>query len=280
MLRPFALHRPDTAEAASRLLAELGSAALYCGGTELLQVMKMGLAHFEHLIDLKGIAELRGIAAAEGGLRIGAATTHREIERSALVASRYPSFNAMARHVANVRVRNVGSIGGNLCFAEPHSDPATYLIACDARLELASDAGRRTLGVGDFVTDAFTTARGRTEVLVAVHLPATAPGTAIAYRKLAFVERPTVSVACRIAVRDGVVRDARVVVGSVGAVPAVVNDAGQAIVGGSIEDAARLVSERVDAIDDQHASAEYKRHLVAVLVRRAAHAATAEALRA
>lgn len=286
MLRPFTLHRPDTTVDASRLLGALGSATVYCGGTEILQVMKMGLARYDHLVDLKGITELAGITAIDGRLRIGAAATHREIERSPLVAQRYPSLAAMARHIANVRVRNVGTIGGNLCFAEPHSDPATYLLACDGAVELADDAARRTVAFRDFVTAPFTTARRPTEILVALHLPPLAPGTAIAYRKIALVERPTASVACRVTLRDGVVREALVVVGCVGDVPTALDEAAAPLVGAgrdaaaAIEEAGRRAEARCEAWDDDHASAEYKRHLAGVLVRRAAAAALFEAHRA
>lgn len=287
MIRPFTLHRPATVPEASRLLGELGSAALYCGGTELLQLMKMGFARLEHLIDVKGIAELHGIAATDGGLRIGAASTHREIERSPLARQRYPSLAEMERGVANVRVRNVGSLGGNLCFAEPHSDPATYLLGCDAVVELANAERRRRIGIADFITDAFATARAHDEVLVAVHLPAAPNGSGVAHRKLAFVERPTVSVTCRVIVADGAVRDARVAVGAIGNVPALLPAAARALVGVAVRDAeraadaaGRAAAETAEAADDLHGSAEYKRHLAGVLVRRAAMAALSEARRA
>ena len=134
MVPRFSLVRPARLpDALAAFAAADGDAAYYAGGTELLQVMKMGFAQFGTLIDLKGLAELRGIEERpDGSLRIGAGVTHREIERSPVVGQRLPGLARLEQHVANVRVRNAGTIGGNLAFAEPHSDPATFLLACDA----------------------------------------------------------------------------------------------------------------------------------------------------
>ena len=105
-LPPFTVHRPGSVGQASRLLADLGDdAAAYCGGTELLLAMKLGLASYEHLVDLKRVYGLRGIAADGGMTRIGAATTHHEIETSAPLRARYPEMSAMISQVANLRVR-------------------------------------------------------------------------------------------------------------------------------------------------------------------------------
>ena len=113
-LPPFTLHRPGSVGQASRLLADLGDdAAAYCGGTELLLAMKLGLASYEHLVDLKRVYGLRGIAADGGMTRIGTATTHQEIETSAPLRARYPEMSAMISQVANLRVRIVGTLGGN-----------------------------------------------------------------------------------------------------------------------------------------------------------------------
>ena len=125
------------------MLAELGEdAAVYAGGTELLLLMKLGLLRPKHLVDVKRIAGFTEIADGDR-LTIGAAVTHRAIEQSALVRARCPLVGAVARHVANVRVRNVGTLGGNLSFADPHSDPATLLLTLDASVELRSPRGRR-----------------------------------------------------------------------------------------------------------------------------------------
>src|SRR5437016_3618738 len=128
----FQLHRPESVEEASDLLRQYGDdAALYCGGSELVLLMKLGFADYGHLIDLKGIDGLRVLHEHDGALHVGAATTHRQLERSPIVREGWPALARMERNVANVRVRTVGSLGGNLCFADPHSDPATFLLAAD-----------------------------------------------------------------------------------------------------------------------------------------------------
>jgi aerobic carbon-monoxide dehydrogenase medium subunit len=284
MIRPFHLHRPSTIPEVTTLLADLPDAAVYRGGTELLQVMKMGFAQFEHLVDLKGIADLHGISVdPDGSLRIGAATTHRTIERSSSVREAYPALVELERHVANPRVRSVGSIGGNLCFAEPHSDPAAFLLAADARLELTGASGARVLPVSEFILDAMTTALEPGELLVAIVLPPPARGTAVSYRRLAFVERPTASVACRLTIEDGTTREARLVVGSVVDLPVLLADVAALLSGitrsqlsEAVEDVAAAAAAGVDLVDEPGSSAEYRRHLVGVLTRRAVLAAAEE----
>lgn len=281
MIRPFQLHRPTTIAEASATIAELPDAAFYRGGTELLQVMKMGLARFDHLVDLKRIPELHGITVqSDGSIRIGGATTHAEIERSAVVRGSYPALADLERQVANPRVRSVGSIGGNLCFAEPHSDPATFLLVADARLELSGPDGSRTLTVDAFLLGALETDLAHGELLVAIVLPAPAHGTAIAYRRIALVERPAASVACRLTIRDGIAAEARLAVGSVGERPQLAPAAATILDGVSRGDlaaaavaAAASVAGACDVADEPGTSAEYRRHLVGVLARRAILAA-------
>jgi carbon-monoxide dehydrogenase medium subunit len=284
----FALVRPTTlAEAFAAFDAAGGDAAWYAGGTELLQVMKMGLARFGTLVDLKGIEALRGIALeADGALSIGAGTTHREIERSPIVRRELPALAALEAHVANVRVRNQGTLGGNLCFAEPHSDPATFLLACDARVRLEGPGGRRELAMGDFLVSTFVTAREPEEVLTGVVVPGARAGEGRAYDKAKFRERPAVSVAVRLLVADGSIAEAHVAVGSMTDVSIRVPAAEAALVGAAAESAAlagplvdgAAAMAEVDAAADLDGAPDYKRHLAGVLLGRAAGAALAEAV--
>jgi carbon-monoxide dehydrogenase medium subunit len=284
----FALARPGSLDdALSAFAAAGGDAAWYAGGTELLQVMKMGLARFGTLVDLKGLPELRGIAVdADGSLVIGAAVTHREIERSEVVRRELPALAGLEAHVANVRVRNQGTLGGNLCFAEPHSDPATFLLACDARVELRGPAGSRRLAVDAFVVDPFATTREPDEIVVAVRVPAAARREGRAYEKAKFRERPAVSVAVRLRVSDGAIAEADVAVGSMTDRPMRVPPAAAGLIGGPADAAAlggalatgSAALAELDAADDLDGSADYKRHLAGVLLGRATRAALSEAL--
>jgi carbon-monoxide dehydrogenase medium subunit len=285
-LLPFALHRPSTVEEATELLAELGPDALpYCGGTELLLVAKLGLTEFSHLVDLKGIAELSGIEA-NGELRIGAATTHREIERSAAIRERWPSLAAMERDVANIRVRNVGTIGGNLCFADPHSDPATYLMAAGGRLTARRGGGPpREIAVEDFTRGAYETALQPGELLVSVRVPPLPASSALVHRKMSFNERPAITVAANVTVRDGAVTEARLAVGSIGLTAQRLSAAEHCLVGKEASDprTAQLgpclaaAGRQAEPVEDTNGSAEYKRHLVQVMVERCVREALAQA---
>ncbi len=215
-LPPFDLHRARSADVAHELLERYGEdAAVVCGGTELLLLLKLGFAAYGHLVDVKGIEELGGIRAENGTLVIGATATHREIERSPLVLERLPALAAMEREVANIRVRNVGTLGGNLCFSDPHSDPATFLLALDA--EVDCDAGRMSLA--DFLVGPYETVLAHGQLLRSVRIPLPDPGTGIAHRKLAFHERPAATVAAVVQTTEGTVVGARIAVGSVGARP-------------------------------------------------------------
>jgi carbon-monoxide dehydrogenase medium subunit len=278
MLAPFEIHQPATPEEACELRARHGAAAaLYAGGSELLLAMKEGLLAFAHLIDVKTIPALHGIrVAASGALVVGGAVTHRELERSALVRARAPLLAEMEAQVANPRVRAVGTLGGNLCFAEPHSDPPTCLLVHDATVTLAGPHGARRVPVGDFVTGPYESALADDEVLTHVEVPPLPPDTFAAYLKFATHERPTVGVAA--ALRrggDGTVLEARVSVGCVGPAATRLPVLEAALVGVPLPVLARgfapaaAAGATLDAVDDLHGRADYKRHLAGVFVQRA-----------
>ena len=286
MIPRFSLARPRSlAEAFEAFAGAGGEGAYIAGGTELLQVMKMGFAQFETLIDVKGLDELRGIDTSEGAIRIGATTTHRTIERSADILAAFPGLVDLERHVANVRVRSTGTLGGNLAFAEPHSDPATLLLASDARVELEGPAGARALRLSEFILGPLATAREPEEILTGVRIPAARRGEGRAYGKIAFFERPAASVAVRLTVADGAVTEATVAVGSLTEVPLIVKPAGDALVGTEVDPepfanaiaSASAAFGALDAVEDLNGSSDYKRHLAGVLLASTCRAAVREA---
>jgi carbon-monoxide dehydrogenase medium subunit len=288
-LPPFELHRPASVAEASAALEELGDdAVVLSGGTELLLVMKLGFADYPHLVDVKRIPELRRLEASEDVLEVGAAVTHREIERSPVVRERWPALAAMERQVGNVRVRSMGTIGGNLCFADPHSDPATFLLAAGGSLVCRrGDGPARELPIDDFVKGPYQTAVEPGELLTAVRVPSTGPGAGIAHDKMSLHERPAVTVACLTRVEDGQIRSARVAVGSVGNRPGRAPDAEAALAGapadrldGRVAEAADAAAEAADPVEDANGSVEYKRQLVRVLTDRCVRAAVERALAA
>jgi carbon-monoxide dehydrogenase medium subunit len=275
ILSDFRLHRPASLADALLLRAELGDeAAVYAGGTELLLALKMGVLEYEHLIDIKRCPELRGVQQVDGTVRIGAATTHRDLETSPLLARLLPALAELERHVANIRVRAAGTIGGNLAFAEPHADPPAMLTALDARVELAGAAGVRELAVEDFVLGAYETALGDDELVTAVVVPVPPAGVRATYRKLATLERPTVGVAVMGEVAGDTFATApAVVVGAVDERPLRVD--ATPLAGASVRDRDALEAvveaarDLVDPVDDLSGSADYKRHLTGVVTRRA-----------
>jgi carbon-monoxide dehydrogenase medium subunit len=284
----FAHVRPTSVDGALAAYAATDEeGTYYAGGTELLQIMKAGFAAFSTLVDLKGIAELRTISTdADGWLRIGGAVTHREIERSAVVAAHVPALPRLIHGVANVRVRNTGTLGGNLAFAEPHSDPAAFLLACGAEVELAGPDGRRRLSIDELVLGPLVTDREPGEIITAIRVPPARAGEGRSYRKIAFFERPAAAVAVRLTIADGTIHDALVTLGSVSDVPMAVPVVGRSLIGAAaradaVAEAARAAAagfDEVDAAGDHNGSADFKRHLAGELLVDAVVDATEEAL--
>jgi aerobic carbon-monoxide dehydrogenase medium subunit len=255
-------------------------AAIYAGGTELLIVMKERLARFSHLIDIKRIPELKAINfdAERRELSIGAVATHRDLERSPVVRQRFPALGAMEAAVANIRVRSAGTIGGNLCFAEPHSDPATLLTALGAQLTLTSASGTRRLPIDSFFTGLMESARSHEEVLVMISVPEPASNAGVAYERFKLHERPTAAVAAIIAVDDGAITDVRVVAGSVGERPQRLPETeaillGQPAVAEAATIAADVIRDEVETSGDVFESEAYTRQLARTVGRRAVAAA-------
>jgi carbon-monoxide dehydrogenase medium subunit len=270
-LPPFDLHRAKSVEDAHDLLVRYGDdAAVICGGTELLLLLKLGFAAYGHLVDVKGIQELGGIRAEDGSLVIGATATHREIERSPVVLEQLPALAAMARRVANIRVRSIGTLGGNLCFSDPHSDPATFLLALDAEVE----HGGKRVALADFLVGPYQTALEHGHLLQAVRIPIPPAGTGIVHKKLAFHERPAATVACVVRTAGSRVEEVRIAVGSVGARAVRASEAERVLTGAALEDAdmlaraAELAAEASEPVEDANGSADYKANLVRVLVER------------
>lgn len=286
MLRPFELHRPATAEEACDLLARLGDdASPYAGGTELLLLMKLGMLRPGHLVDVKRVAGFDGIANGDG-LTIGATVTHRRVERSSIVRAACPLLADVARHVANVRVRNVGTVGGNLAFADPHSDLATLFLTLDATVQLVSPRGRRELPLVEFVRGPWETAREADELLASVRLRPWTAGTAAAYVKFGVHERPTLGIAVALTTDGdaGRISVGRIAVGCVSPRPERIPRAESKLAGvlvteieDVVGDVAVLTAATIDPADDLHGSADYKREMVAVFVRRALRVAASRA---
>ena len=296
MLRPFRLHEPETVADAVGLLGQYGEeASLYAGGTELLLAMKEGLLRYGHLVNVKtvgGLADLRYDEGA-GVLRIGSGVTHRTLERSAIVAADFPLIAQTEAGVANVRVRNVGTIGGNLCFAEPHSDPGALLLLYDATVSVQGPSGLRTFPLSELAVGPFETSLEEDEVLTEITVPRLPAGMTGSYQKFGLYARPTVGVGVALRLDDpastdgrGVVAEARVAVGSAGPRPVRVPQAEEALAGKTVSEltsaavlrqAGRLASQEAQPDSDFHGAADYKEHLIGVLLARAVRTAVGAA---
>ena len=280
-MRPYALYQPESLTEALDLLDEHGEADTHviAGGTSMVLLMNMGLVQPEHVIALRKIPELHGIMPADdGGLRIGALATHRQLELSPEIRAYAPALSETFEQVATVRIRNQATLGGNLVHADPAQDPPPMLIALDASVTLLSRGGERSLPAEELFVDYLTTQLQPGELLTAVHLPPLAPGTRATYLK--FLPRThddyaTVSVAAALRLDgDGRCEHARLALGGVAGVPLrarVVEDAlvGERLTDALIAEAAALVDGIVDPPDDVRGSAAYKRRMARVWTERA-----------
>jgi carbon-monoxide dehydrogenase medium subunit len=282
VLRRFEIHQPSNISEAVQMLSHFGEdASLYAGGTELLLAMKHDVLRYKHLIDVKVIPGLDSIELSDGMIRIGATATHRSIEQSSLLRSRLPVFTNMEGLVGNVRVRNTGTVGGNLCFAEPHSDPATLLLVLDATVAVEGAQGRREIPMGDFFVGSYQTRLKPKELLTGIHIPVPSEHRRTAYVKFQIHERPMLGLALALETADGgeTFRSARLAIGCVSPC-ARRSAAAEALLNGdrrnverNLPASAEALADTAELIDDQQGSAEYKRHLIHVFLQRAFHKA-------
>jgi len=277
-MRRFELLEPDSLEAAIAALDERPEAKAIAGGTALLILIKHGVYLPETLVNLRKIPGVADIAFDPArGLRIGALASIHDVERHPLVREHYPVLADACHVVANIRIRNLATIGGNLAHADYQSDPPAALVALGARLELQGPAGVREVDLSDFLLGAYETALVPAELVRAVLLPAHEPGWHGAYLKFttrSSEDRPAVGVTALVRIDDGRCADARLVVGAVtpapvrvGAVEELLRD--RAIAPALLAEVAPLVEAAVEPIDDLRGSAHYKRRIAGVTAERA-----------
>lgn len=277
MLRRFRLEEPESAAEVSELLGRFGdSAKIYAGGTELLLAMKEGLIQYERLINIKKLKGLGEVAGDNGTIKIGALCTHRQLETSSLLQEKLPSLVKLEQNVANVRVRQAGSLGGNLCFAEPHADPGTLLMALGAKMIAEKTSGKREIAAEDFFVDAYETSLQADELLTEIRVPSPGANRRSAYLKFGYLERPSVGVAVALTLNGTTVNDVKIAVGCAGPAPKRVAEAEALLTGKSKDEAVRLLPQAgaiagraSDAISDLHGAQDYKEHIVGVLLKRA-----------
>jgi carbon-monoxide dehydrogenase medium subunit len=274
--RAFHYHRVRTLKEATAMLAELGDdAKLLAGGQSLIPLMKLRFANPSHLVDLNFVPGGSYINEDNGSLRLGALTRHAEIESSTAVG-KIPILHDCAAGIADVQVRNRGTIGGSLAEADPSGDWAIVLSTLGAEVHCLGPKGERTVSLGDFIKDAYTTDLAHDELVseVEVRIPPKGSGGAyLAFKRSAPVY-PTASAAVQIRLAGDVCQEAAIALGCVGLTPIRVKEAEAVMRGQPLDEktAARVMEAARTAADpqaDMRGSAEYKRTLVGALVKRA-----------
>ncbi len=270
---------PEHVDHAVELLDQHGDDAhLIAGGASLILMLRQQLLSPALLVGLRRISALRGIkAGADGSLEIGATTTHRGVERAPEVARYEPALAEAFGLVATVRLRNQGTIGGNLAHADPAQDPPPILMALDASVRVIGSGGARVIPVADLFVDYFETTLEPTEVITSVTMPPRPPGASAIYVKYlpgSKDDYATVAVAVSAELIDGRWNRVRIACGGAAPVPLRILAAERALEGSAldhaeIDRAAELVGEGVDPIDDVRGSAAYKREMAVVWARRA-----------
>lgn len=275
----FEYSAPATLAEALSLLAG-GEAKVLAGGMSLIPMMKLRLAAPGHVVDLSRVAGLSGITGEDGFIRIGAMTTHYEVESSALLRAQCPLLSQTASMIGDVQVRNRGTIGGAVAHADPSADYPAALQALEATVIVAGEGGERSVSIDEFLVDTFTTTLEPGEIVTAVTVPVEEAGTGVAYAKML---QPAsgfaiAGIAARIRKTAGQISFVRVGVTGLGsrAYRAVNVESSLLGTSGSADDikaAAALIAAGIDANSDIHASAAYRSQMARVYGARAIQSA-------
>ena len=277
-MRDFDFLEPASVQEASRMLADLGDECrVMAGGSALMLALRQRMLTPSQIISLARIDALRGISFDPvKGLRIGALSRHCDVAASPAVQQHYPMLAGMAARLANPQVRNQGTIGGNLCYGDPATDPPGCLMALDAQVVLASARGERVLGMEEFLVDYYVTAIEPDEVLAEIRVPVPAAGSAGRYQRFlrtAAEHRPLVNVSL-VANRTGATcQSVRLVVGASVAVPRRLRQAEDYLAGKPVTPevaakAADMVAADIEPLSDARGSGDYRRDMVRVVTRR------------
>jgi carbon-monoxide dehydrogenase medium subunit len=270
---PFAYAKAKSVEHAVELLARPdGEARLLAGGQSLIATLNMRLSAPKLLVDLNGIRALAGIAAKNGRVEIGALTRHAEAERSAEIARHAPLIALALPHIGHPAIRNRGTLGGSIAYADPAAELPACLVALDGEVEIAGAKGRRTVKADDFFKGLFETALGAQDVLTAIRVPAAGKDSRVGFAEFARRHGDYAMVGLAACARaDGkALADLRLCYFGVGARPVRARKAEAALAGGDIDAAVTALVADLNPSDDVQATGATKKHLAGVLLRRVA----------
>ncbi len=270
---PFAYAKAKSLDHAIELLGRPdGEARLLAGGQSLMATLNMRLSAPKLLIDLNGLGALAGIAVKDGTVEIGALTRHVHVERSADIARHAPLIALAMPHIGHAAIRNRGTIGGSIAFADPAAELPACLLALDGEVEIAGPKGRRSVKADDYFKGLFETALGPQDMLTAIRLPAATKDLRVGFAEFARRHGDYAMVGLAAAARgDGKgLADVRLAYFGVGATPMRARKAEAALAAGSLDDAVKALAADLDPPDDVQATGAVKRHLAGVLLRRVA----------
>lgn len=277
-MRRFELVTPASVDECLQALKGAGpDVKVLAGGTDLVAQLKVGMLRVSTVVDLSDVADLRVLDGdAERGFRIGAGVTARTLEQDARVRAALPSLSESGALVGSIQIRNLATLGGNICNAAPSADMAPPLIALDAEAVIAGARGRRRVPMASFFTGVRDSVLEPDELLLEFAVPAPGPRSGGAYLRHTprrELDIAVVGVASQISLTDGICRKARVALAAVGPTPVRALAAERALEGQPltpqlIARATDLAVESARPISDQRGSAEFRRHLVRVLTRR------------
>ncbi|MGJ5068901.1 FAD binding domain-containing protein [Bradyrhizobium oligotrophicum] len=282
---PFDYHRPASVGDAIKLLADLGDDARpLAGGHSLLPMMKLRLATPAHLIDLHGIAGLKGIRRDGDRIVIGAMTTQAELLASTEIGASLPILHETALLIADPQVRYRGTLGGNVANGDPGNDMPALMLALDARYRLEGPNGAREVAAREFYQGAYFTALEPGEILTGVSIPVLPAGHGYAYEKLKrkVGDYATAAAAVVLTMAGGKVASCVIALTNLHETPLLATDAANAVIGTALDDAAlKAAATAARAImqpaSDARGPAEYRKHVGGIMVMRALQRAASRA---
>ena len=270
---PFAYAKAKSLDHAIELLARPdGDARLLAGGQSLIATLNMRLSAPKLLVDLNGVSRLAGIAVKNGMVEIGALTRHVEAERSAEIARHAPLIALAMPHIGHAAIRNRGTLGGSIAFADPAAELPACLVALGGEVEIAGPRGKRTVKAGDFFKGLFETALGAGDVLTAIRIPAATPETRVGFAEFArrHGDYAMVGLAATAQTDGKGLGDVRLAYFGVGNVPVRAKKAETQLTEGNIDGAVQALAADLNPSGDVQATGATKMHLAGVLLRRVA----------
>jgi carbon-monoxide dehydrogenase medium subunit len=267
---------PTTTAEASTLLLELGdTAGVYAGGVTLVPLIRDQASPLTALVDIKGLSRLGGVDVTAAGVRIGAAVSHAALAGHPLLRARLPMLAEAEARLGNPRVRTQGTIGGNICFADPVSDPVAPLLVYDAEVVLTGVGGERRLGLAEFLADPFRVALRPGEILAEIVARPLDERWRQSYQRVERFGRPVATAAVALRTSGGVLAAVRLAVGCAGQRPRRLREWEARLAGATVEaaraelaSADRYLAHQIEPRTDLFGSAGYKLHLARVVLDR------------